>query len=319
MNYMDKILYDILNHLDEGIIVLNEKLEISFWNHYMEYITGIKKEKAINNNIYFILPNLNKNYFRKSVDSVLTHGYNMFFSAALHNIFSDHKEKLNLKISQFQKNGFKFLLMEFINVTSLFTRIHQLKEHVYDLYILNKKLKEQEETIKKLAYYDSLTSIANRTLFYKLTKQLFNQVNSNYNSLGVMFIDIDQFKNINDLYGHKAGDHVLIHVANILKASTRKEDIVCRFGGDEFVVLLPYIKNIDNCKVIASKITNAKNKMVYYKEKKIHISLSIGIVFCSHWQDNIDELIVKADKAMYCAKNEGGNSYCCYNNKNSGK
>lgn len=303
---MNRVLYDILNNVNEGIIILDEKLEIHLWNNYMKVITKIDDKKAIGNNIYKILPGLSKDYFNKSINDVLNNGCKMFFSAAMHKGLVNNKEDLNLKISSFETDGSKFLLLEFIDVTNQFTQINILKDYIQELYRVNMELKEKENVIKKLAYYDKLTGVANRTLFYELAEKFLDNAKRENNLLGVMFIDVDKFKGINDTYGHEVGDKVLIKVANILKEATRKNDIVARHGGDEFLILLPNIKKYDNYKNIVSRIVNNKNKIINCDGKEINISLSIGISFYPSLGDNIDKLIAEADKAMYIAKNREG-------------
>lgn len=307
---MNRILQDILNNVNEGIVIVNEKLEICLWNSSMEYITGFNKEKVMNKNIYTVLPNLNVNYYNKAICDVVNNGSKMFFSAAMHIGLVNNKKNLNLKLSRFNSGKSKFLLLEFIDVTNQFIQINRLKSYVHELCKVNNQLKEKEKIIKNLAYYDNLTGVANRTLFYELAEKFINNAKRSHSILGLMFIDVDKFKNINDTYGHEAGDKVLIKVSEILKEATRKNDIIARHGGDEFLILLPYIKNFNNHEIIVSRIFNNKNKMVNYNGNEIKISLSIGISFYPNDGDSTDKLIAEADKAMYIAKNRGGEDNC---------
>ena len=254
MSSMHKALFDILQHLNEGIIVLNDKLEILIWNNYMENITDLKQDQVIKQNIYKVFPKLDTNYIRESVNSVIKRGYRAFLSAAMHKkLIAEHLE-VNLTISKYDYEGVKYLIIECIDVTSQFTRIKQLKDSVNQLHSLNKKLQEKEKIIKKLAYYDPLTGLANRTLFYEISEKYLATAKRNKSILGLMFIDVDNFKNINDMYGHKTGDKVLLEVANILKKCTRRSDVIARYGGDEFLVLLSNINSYHNYKFIVSKI-----------------------------------------------------------------
>lgn len=306
---LDRILYDILDSINEGIIILNEDLKILFWNGHMKSLTNIDEEDVINNCIYDVIPNLNKGYFKELMNGVINSGRNMFLSAAMHKNLLNSNKDLNLKISRIERDKLSFVLIEFIDVTNQFLRIHQLKKYIDALYFLNKELKEKEKTINKLAYYDSLTGLANRMLFYNIADKLYINAKKSNSLLGLMFIDVDKFKSINDTYGHIKGDEVIVHVANILKEYTRKEDIVARFGGDEFLILLPAIKSYDDCKVVASRILNGGNKLLSCGEEQIKISLSIGISLLRHDGNNINELVLKADKAMYMAKSKGGDRY----------
>lgn len=305
---VDRILYDILDSINEGIIILNEELKILFWNSHMERLTHINGEEVINSSIYDVIPGLNKGYFNEIINSVLNDGRKMFFSAAMHKDLLTNNKNLNLKINRIDKDNSNFILIEFIDVTNQFLRIDQLKKYVNELYTLNKELKAKERTIKKLAYYDGLTGLANRMLFYELADKFSVSDTRKNGLLGLMFIDVDKFKYINDTYGHKTGDEVLIHVAKILKESTRKGDIVARFAGDEFLILLPFIKSYHDCEVVASRITNS-NKVLLCGRDEIKISLSIGVSVLQNDGNDIDELVLQADRAMYKAKNQGGNGF----------
>lgn len=306
---MNSLLYNTLNCINEGIVLLNEKLEIIFWNDYMEYLTKVNLHTVIGKNIYDILPNLDKRYFRHTIDNILRNGYSMFFSAAIHKNIIETDRRLNLKISRIDEEKENSILFEFTDVTNQFLRIDQLKEYVKELYMLNEKLKEKEKTINTLAYYDFLTGVANRTLFYKVADKFYYNSKRNNSILGLMFIDVDKFKEINDTYGHKKGDEVLVLVSKILENSTRNGDLVARYGGDEFLVLLPNIKDYDDIELIASRILKEKNKIFSLTENQIEISLSIGISIFPKDGNNIDELITRADEAMYVAKNTNGDKW----------
>lgn len=305
---MKNYLREVLDLLNEGIVILDIELNIVFWNDYMQQITGMSSSEVINKNVYNILPNLDKNYFRQAINCVKNNGCKMFFSAAMHKSITNSKEKLNLRISKIEGNAEKHLLLEFIDVTNQFVRIDQLKKYVKKLSILNKELKEKEKIIKRLAYYDGLTGVANKILFYKIAKKCLSGARRNKSLLGLVFIDVDNFKLINDTYGHKIGDQVLVEIADLLKSCIRESDLLARFGGDEFIILLPNLKKYDDYKLVAKRIVEAKNKVIPCI-KDVRISLSMGFSFYPFDGDNIDDLICEADKAMYRAKKQGGNNF----------
>jgi diguanylate cyclase (GGDEF)-like protein len=275
----------------------------------MESITNIKGSNAIGNNLYAVLPNLNKNYFKNVVHNILNNGYAMFFSAAMHQDLMDTEEKFNIKISRIQDEYRTSLLLEFHNVTGQMAQIKQLKKYIKELYNVNKELKEKEKEIENLAYYDQLTGVANRTLFYILAEKYIQDARRNNSLIGIIFIDIDKFKSINDTYGHQVGDKIIIKAANILKKATREKDIVVRYGGDEFVIILPDMKDISDYKIVTSKIINLNENVIYMEEEEIKLSFSMGISIYPNDGHNIDKLIVKADKAMYIAKRNDEDIY----------
>ncbi|WP_123053332.1 sensor domain-containing diguanylate cyclase [Clostridium sp. JN-1] len=307
---MNRILFDALDNVNEGVVILNEQFKILFWNSYMKHITGIGTKYIIGKSIYEALPNFNKNYFNESIKSLMNNEYKLFFSATMHKDLVNDNGKFNLKISKLEEDKCKFLFLEFISVTNEFERVNQLKLYINKLSLLNKELKDKEKIIKNLAYYDKLTGLGNRVLFYEVADKILDNCCRNNHMLGLMFIDIDNFKSINDTYGHTVGDSVLAEVADILKKATRKNDVIARFGGDEFLVLLPDIKNFNNYKIIHSRIINTKKRIINLGGNKINVSLSTGVSFYPQDGKSIDELIIKADEAMYIAKNVDGNDNC---------
>ncbi|WP_228725099.1 GGDEF domain-containing protein [Caproicibacter fermentans] len=203
----------------------------------------------------------------------------------------------------------KRLLLEFTEVTDSFERIRQLRESISQLRLLNQELKQKEKAIQSLAYYDQLTGVANRALFYELAEKFLRAAERNHEVLGLMFIDVDNFKQINDTYGHEAGDKVLVQIAGILTAATRRNDVVARYGGDEFLILLPQINAPDNYKIVVSKILQAKRDAIVCNGISVEICLSVGVSFYPQDGDSIDQLIVKADRAMYIAKKQEGDNW----------
>lgn len=170
--------------------------------------------------------------------------------------------------------------------------------------------KENEKVMKRLALYDPLTNLANRSLLNDRFNQIKALSKRNNRRFGLMFIDLDKFKTINDLYGHYIGDLVLQHIATCIQKATRREsDIVARVGGDEFVVIIPEIDLKEELRIIADNICKAISEPFICETHRISITASIGI---SIYPDNgitEIELMKMADTGMYKSKNIGGNKY----------
>jgi len=179
-------------------------------------------------------------------------------------------------------------------------------------------LEDSKEELKFLASTDPLTKLYNRRYFAKTSTHVLNLSKRNKTDLSMIMLDIDKFKNVNDTYGHKVGDDVLITLASILQELTRNSDIICRFGGEEFLILLPET-NINGALKIAHKIrevvettviTISDNKIpTDYKKLEFTVSLG-GTQINIDLDNNIEASIHRADKALYQAKNSGRNRVC---------
>ncbi|WP_100403494.1 EAL domain-containing protein [Bacillus sp. FJAT-42315] len=172
--------------------------------------------------------------------------------------------------------------------------------------------KRYEQTIYRMAHYDSLTGLPNRTMFIKELTTSLQQAKKTGNKIALMFIDLDYFKKINDTLGHAIGDSLLIQVSKRLQKQLRKGDIISRFGGDEFVVLLKDIKR-DDVDFVAKRLLASLSMKFDFGRTEVYTSPSIGIsIFPDHGKDQ--ELLLKnADIAMYVAKQNGKNTYQFFN------
>lgn len=174
--------------------------------------------------------------------------------------------------------------------------------------ITEKKVLEQK--IRDLARFDGLTGLPNRQHFIDLVENNLLRARRNRSRFALFFVDLDGFKLVNDSKGHVVGDELLKAVALRLRGALRESDVVGRFGGDEFLVLLPDIVEQDNAAGVARKISTALSRAFELQAGRFAISCSIGIAIYPDHGGNVDALIERADRAMYEAKKDGGGSYC---------
>ena len=184
-----------------------------------------------------------------------------------------------------------------------------LEAEVKERHLLEHELiavKKQEESARHAAFHDPLTALPNRVLFNDRLEHGLAQAKRHEWTLAVMFIDLDNFKSINDTHGHVVGDAVLQMIALRLKNMTRDDDTVCRHGGDEFLYLLLELKHESDAAMVAEKIilgvsepceVNANESAL-----KLIVKPSIGIAIFPTAGDTVDALIQSADRAMYIAK-----------------
>ncbi|MGM0645783.1 MAG: diguanylate cyclase domain-containing protein [Thermodesulfobacteriota bacterium] len=164
--------------------------------------------------------------------------------------------------------------------------------------------KKSEERIRYLAYHDQLTGLPNRTLFLDRLEQCIKEARRTGNSIGLFFLDLNDFKIINDCHGHKIGDRLLLEVAERLEAHLREMDTVARLGGDEFVVIVKGDATRHNCQTIARKLIQAIDNPFLLDgiEEEVQVGLSIGISIFADDAADMEEMIQHADTAMYAAK-----------------
>ncbi|MCK5197422.1 MAG: sensor domain-containing diguanylate cyclase [Spirochaetales bacterium] len=183
--------------------------------------------------------------------------------------------------------------------------------------IINSEKKELERAylkIGRLANHDILTGLPNRRLFTELLKQELRQADRQKMKTAVLFIDLDDFKPVNDSMGHDTGDKVLEMVAQRFISSLRESDAIARIGGDEFAAIICNVKNKTDIEKIAYKIINKFNNPFKIDNNKFQIGISMGISVYPDDDNTMDGLLKKADTAMYQIKSESKNSFCFFHN-----
>ena len=171
------------------------------------------------------------------------------------------------------------------------------------------ELKARKDEMEKMALYDPLTGLENRVLFQTRLDKAIHDAKRSMIKTALLFIDIDNFKEINDSFGHEAGDRVLKAIAERLKANVRQNDTIARISGDEFTVLLSDIQNYEDAGKVTRAILAAFKEPIHIKSREIFVTASIGISITPEDSLNISTLINNADMAMYKAKQQGRDNY----------
>jgi diguanylate cyclase len=163
------------------------------------------------------------------------------------------------------------------------------------------KLGRITRSFQKSMYIDTLTKLNNREFFYESISDSMEKLKKKQSCISLLMIDLDNFKNINDTYGHMAGDEILKQLSNILKNSIRNIDIATRWGGDEFVITLPGVNTKDAFNIADRIRSNINNHDFFYNNNFFKVTASIGITSVGNKMD-INAFIDSADKALYKAK-----------------
>lgn len=175
--------------------------------------------------------------------------------------------------------------------------------------------KAGELRLEHQAYYDPLTNLPNRILFMERLGQAIRQARRNRSKAACLFVDLDRFKPVNDVFGHHAGDQVLKMTSERLLSCVRETDTVARSGGDEFLVVLTNIKEREEASIVAREILAKLSDPFQLKGDKTSIGASIGITIVPDDSEKESVLINNADKAMYRSKDSGRNTYYFFNRK----
>jgi diguanylate cyclase (GGDEF)-like protein len=190
-------------------------------------------------------------------------------------------------------------------------RCQRLNMELHEEIILRKKA---EEKIRHIAYHDTLTDLPNKRYLSIEMERAIELAKRSGKILGVLFIDFDDLKTINDSMGHFAGDHMLIDVSKRIVQILRKSDFVARIGGDEFIVMVEGMESIDGVKKVASKVLKTFEQPISINHQKWYVSASIGISTFPLDGNDLEQLIKNADDAMYIAKENGKNQYIFHSN-----
>ncbi len=283
----------VFNETNEGIMITNAQGIIIEVNPAFCEISGFSRDEVVNRN-----PNI-LNSDRQSPE------------------FYANMWKAIIKLGYWQgeiwnrkKDG--ALYAELLSISSIRNGEGKVLQYV-GIFTDITHSKKQQESLEHMAHYDVLTQLPNRTLLENRFTQALAHSKQKQNTLAVCFLDLDDFKPINDLYGHKTGDQLLVEVANRLKTIIRDEDTVSRQGGDEFALLLGDIDSFPHCEQMLKRIINLLAQPYLIDDRPLIISASIGVTLYPTDDSDLDTLMRHADQAMYEAKIAGRNRYQLFN------
>ena len=280
----------VFTHAREGIIITNENNIIIEVNDTCSLITGYSREEFIGKNPRFLRSGKqNSEYYTEMWKSLKEKNH---WSGEIWNCRKNgevYEEMLTISVVLDEEG-------EVRNYVALFSDITTAKEH--------------QRQLEHIAHYDVLTGLPNRLLLADRLSQALASCEQNKGTVAVAYIDIDGFKEINDLHGHNMGDDLLIALSGNMKEVLRKGDTLARVGGDEFIVILVDNKDFEEQKPVLERLLLATAKPVSIDGLVIRVSASIGLSI-SVPGENIDgdQLIRQADQAMYQAKQSGKNRY----------
>ncbi len=288
----------ILEQIHDSVITTDLKGIVTHWNHGAEMIHGYHCEEMIGESV-------EKLYLREDLEKLRW----MQDQALHHGVHHDEIRKVNKRGEILYTNITLSPLRDeeenVIGMTRLSQDITQKKE-------IEQKLQAQTQLLNYQAYHDALTNLPNRSLFNDRLEKSIATAQRNKGRFALLFIDLDNFKQINDTLGHHYGDEVLKVVAQRLENSIREEDTLSRLGGDEFTVLVQSLKRASDVATVANKIITALEPKIMIDSHDLRITASIGISLYPKDATDHHDLLKYADSAMYKAKERGRNNFQFY-------
>lgn len=279
----------VFEHSIEGIVVTDCRGTILQVNQAFSAITGYSAEEAIGQNPRILKSNRhNELFYRQLWDDLVQGGQ---WSGEIWN----RRKNGEIYPEWLTINAVRNVQGKITNYVSIF---HDITE-----------LKRQQEALEHQAQHDALTGLPNRVLLDDRLQEALKRMARSRTRVALLFLDLDNFKHINDGFGHTAGDNLLIELTQRLKKQLREGDTLARQGGDEFLVLLGDIEDVDDVSVVALRLLDSLKQPFYHEGVEYYVTASIGVTLAPE-DGNTSELLIKnADLAMYRAKNLGRNNF----------
>jgi diguanylate cyclase (GGDEF)-like protein/PAS domain S-box-containing protein len=291
----------ILDYIHDSIISTDINGDINNWNNGSKLLFGYEAYEMLGKNIL------------ETFDSDNEYSIEQIFSLL------KQKGKLDIEAYMFKKDKTRIIC----DISLSVSRDESGEVDGYIGYIqditdqkrIKSLLEDQTEQLKYQAHHDTLTDLPNRALFKDRLSQAIAYSKRNNEQFALLFIDLDQFKKINDSLGHDVGDEVLIEAASRLKSVLREGDTLARLGGDEFTIILRNTKSILSASQVAQRVVNIMKETIVINKHNLYVTSSIGISIYPTDSERGDNLIKFADVAMYKAKDEGRNNFQFYSSE----
>lgn len=288
----------LLDNLYDGVYFVDRERRITFWNKAAERITGFTRAEVLG---------------KRCADNLLRHvderGNSLCEGACpLSHTLGDGQPR-SASVFLHHKNGHRLPVAVGVNpITDNRQKIIGAVEIFRDNSTTVAALEHLKE-LEDLAYLDALTRIANRTYLENFIVGKFNELRRLGWSFGVIFVDVDRFKQVNDTFGHQTGDVVLKMVAQTLLKNCRSFDLVGRWGGEEFLCVISKLKDADQIIIIADRLRAlVESAWVSLPDCSLHVAISLGVTL-ARLQDTPETLIHRADGLMYRSKEAGRNRF----------
>ncbi|RPA56066.1 diguanylate cyclase [Shewanella vesiculosa] len=299
-------LIDMVQTIEVGLVVLDRDYNIQLWNGFMENHSGVSPNSIKGKNLFEQFPDLQADWLKKKMESVFLLKNRTFISWEQRPYvfkFKNYRPVTGRADFMFQN----ITLLPLASLTGQITHISIIVYDVTDIAVNKLQLKSANEQLEQLSQTDGLTQLHNRRHWQDCMEKEFDRYSRYGDAASLVMIDIDNFKLINDKYGHPAGDKVIQHIAYLLKQALRETDCAGRYGGEEFGVVLSKTTAEDALNFTERLRKRIEESEIAFENRLIKVTISIGINDLDSEIDNSSTWLSGADKALYLAKQQGRN------------
>ena len=304
-------LMDVVQSLDVGLVVVDRDFNVKLWNSFMQNHSAKGAEEVVDRNLFELFEEVDEEWFRRKAQTV----YILKNSA-----FTTWEQRPYL----FRFDNYRPITgsAEFMYQNSTLVPIQSLSGDIESLCIIlydvteeavgRGQLKALNKKLEVMSKVDGLTGLLNRKSWEDMQEKAF-ELFTRYNEESTLIIfDIDHFKNVNDTYGHLTGDEVIRQTADVIRSAIRKVDVAGRYGGEEYVILLPHTP-LDSSTVLAERIRKKiEALLIDYEGNQLHYTVSLGVASVDGDFESAKAWLDGADQCLYYAKEHGRNQVCSY-------
>lgn len=296
----------VLDSLDSGLVVLDGDHNVCAWNGFMQSYSGIEAQDILGRRLSDVFPDLPLSWLNNKVKTASLLKTRCFSSWEYQPYlfkFRNFSPMSHHHQYMYQDIIFTPIVDSRGEVTHTAIQINDVSESAHSKILLRKN----NQALTELSRTDGLSGLCNRSYWEEELKKQFHYCLNKKRICSLVMFDIDDFKAINDTYGHPAGDEVIRHVSQLLKKTVRKSDVCGRYGGEEFTVLLPET-TLDQAKYFAERLRKRiEESIVYFEGARITFTISVGIGLSSETFARYSDWLSAVDTALYQSKKNGKN------------
>lgn len=301
----------IVQGIDVGVVVLDREYRIQVWNTFMENRSGRLPREVHGQSFFTLFPEVEEDWFRHKVESVATLGTPAF------TIWEQRPYLVRFKNYQPITGQEEFMYQNtvLLPLHGVNTTVEHICLIIYDVTNVathKQQLQAVNQQLKHLSRTDRLTGLNNRGYWEECLQHEYARHRRYQSMAALVMFDIDHFKAVNDTYGHQAGDKVIQAVAEVVREQVRDTDYPGRYGGEEFVVLLPDVDSAGATLFAERLRQRIEALLVTYENQSIPFTISLGVADLSYPTNGHQQLIERADQALYASKEGGRNQTNCY-------